>query len=402
MPPIVSDIQDADALFYAKQVREGSELGERGQSSVQAHHGAARSELASRAPCCLVRALLQLRRLPVRLPSLPEEPLRTAVLGPTGEELDALDPARQQPVLVLLHSFDSSSLEWRRLIPRLEALFQAQQQRQQQQQQRHDSSSSNGNGVPPPPPSSSAAASPVPPIVALDLVGWGFTDHAAWRRNPDLPVSAALKREHLECFRQQHLGGRPVVLVGTSLGGTIAADYALAYPQVGALVQRLHACKRTCWVGAREARHGSGLGLRCARIHTACAPSIPVHTYVQAVKRLVLLDAHGFSPGVTPLPRLLATLGVLVLRAVWLRKSANQVRGKAQRPRSRGSLSLRLLAPTTTTVRAPWIPRRLAADGLLRQGVCERRRVARGAAGHAPPRSARPGGQCVLRVPWGV
>jgi hypothetical protein len=79
----------------------------------------------------------------------------------------------------------------------------------------------------------------------------------------------------LEAFRQQHLGGRPLVLAGTSLGGTIAADYALAYPEV--------------------------------------------------VKRLVLIDAQGFTSGVAPLPRPLAVLGVTVLRQIWLRNQANQV-----------------------------------------------------------------------------
>lgn len=113
------------------------------------------------------------------------------------------------------------------------------------------------------------------PVVAVDLIGWGFTDVQAWRRRPLMPLGAGLKREHLEAFRQQQLGGRPVVLVGTSLGGTIAADYALAHPQ--------------------------------------------------AVRQLVLIDAQGFSDGVKPAPRFLSWLGVAVLRTVWLRQQANQV-----------------------------------------------------------------------------
>ncbi|KAF5838850.1 Alpha/Beta hydrolase protein [Dunaliella salina] len=112
------------------------------------------------------------------------------------------------------------------------------------------------------------------PVVAVDLIGWGFTDVQAWRRKPLMPLGADLKREHLEAFRQQQLGGRPMVLVGTSLGGTIAADYALAYPQ--------------------------------------------------AVKQLILIDAQGFSEGVKSPPRFLSRLGVAVLKTVWLRKQANQ------------------------------------------------------------------------------
>lgn len=65
--------------------------------------------------------------------------------------------------------------------------------------------------------------------------------------------------------------------VGTSLGGTVCADYALAYPE--------------------------------------------------AVRQLVLVDAQGFSDGVQPLPRPLAWVGVEVLRRVWLREKASQVRG---------------------------------------------------------------------------
>lgn len=48
---------------------------------------------------------------------------------------------------------------------------------------------------------------------------------------PTAGAAALMLLTILRC-RQQQLGGRPMVLVGTSLGGTIAADYALAYPQV--------------------------------------------------------------------------------------------------------------------------------------------------------------------------
>src|SRR5690349_18746423 len=62
---------------------------------------------------------LQMRRVPVSIPSLMKDPLRTAVIGPTGDLLDAVGCAPDEPVMVLLHSFDSSSLEWRKLYPQL-------------------------------------------------------------------------------------------------------------------------------------------------------------------------------------------------------------------------------------------------------------------------------------------
>ena len=39
------------------------------------------------------------------------------------------------------------------------------------------------------------------------------------------------KREHLRAFIEQHLNGRPVVLLGASVGGAIAMDFALHYPE---------------------------------------------------------------------------------------------------------------------------------------------------------------------------
>jgi pimeloyl-ACP methyl ester carboxylesterase len=62
----------------------------------------------------------QYRRVPVSVPSLGREPLHTAVVGPSADELEASGHGPSDPVLVLLHSFDSSSLEWRRTYPRLQ------------------------------------------------------------------------------------------------------------------------------------------------------------------------------------------------------------------------------------------------------------------------------------------
>lgn len=61
-----------------------------------------------------------MRRVPVAVPSLQEQgvgTLRTACVGPTGADLDAVC-APGSPVLVLLHSFDSRWVGgWARLVP---------------------------------------------------------------------------------------------------------------------------------------------------------------------------------------------------------------------------------------------------------------------------------------------
>jgi pimeloyl-ACP methyl ester carboxylesterase len=61
-------------------------------------------------------------------------------------------------------------------------------------------------------------------------VGWGFTDATPFSQQPDLTITPQQKREHLYSFWQQHIG-RPMALVGGSLGGAIAMDFALAYPE---------------------------------------------------------------------------------------------------------------------------------------------------------------------------
>lgn len=88
--------------------------------------------------------------------------------------------------IVLLHGFDSSCLEFRRLVPRL-----ALQHR----------------------------------VWAVDLLGFGFCDRPA-----DLQVSPAKVCEHLYAFWQSQVK-QPMVLVGASMGGAAAIEFALAYPE---------------------------------------------------------------------------------------------------------------------------------------------------------------------------
>lgn len=94
--------------------------------------------------------------------------------------------AGNTPIL-LLHGFDSSLLEFRRLIPLL-----AENQE----------------------------------IYAADLLGFGFSE-----RMPNLPYSAAGIKSHLYYFWKT-LIQKPVIIVGASMGGAAAIDFTLSYPQI--------------------------------------------------------------------------------------------------------------------------------------------------------------------------
>lgn len=87
--------------------------------------------------------------------------------------------------MVLLHGFDSSLLEFRFLLPLLAAGHQ---------------------------------------VWAIDWLGGGFTE-----RLPHLAVNPTTIRQHLYAT-WQGLIKQPMILVGASLGGAVAIDFALAYP----------------------------------------------------------------------------------------------------------------------------------------------------------------------------
>jgi pimeloyl-ACP methyl ester carboxylesterase len=88
--------------------------------------------------------------------------------------------------ILLLHGFDSSVMEFRRLLPQLAS--------------RHET-------------------------WAVDLLGFGFTE-----RRGDIPYSPEVIRKHLYIFWKT-LIQRPVILVGASMGGAAALDFALTYPE---------------------------------------------------------------------------------------------------------------------------------------------------------------------------
>ena len=90
------------------------------------------------------------------------------------------------PPILLLHGFDSSVFEFRRLQPLLAA------------------NHATWN---------------------LDLLGFGFTD-----RPTDIPFTPAAIKTHLYCTWKT-LINQPMVLVGASMGGAAAIDFALTYPE---------------------------------------------------------------------------------------------------------------------------------------------------------------------------
>lgn len=89
--------------------------------------------------------------------------------------------------IVLLHGFDSSLFEFRRLVPLLAEHFQ---------------------------------------VWCLDLMGFGFCD----RRGSDRADPEAIK-QHLHAFLTQMIKV-PVVLVGASMGGGVAIDFVTSYPDM--------------------------------------------------------------------------------------------------------------------------------------------------------------------------
>ncbi|NJM48688.1 MAG: alpha/beta hydrolase [Alkalinema sp. RU_4_3] len=88
--------------------------------------------------------------------------------------------------IVMLHGFDSSCLEFRRLVPELAVDHR---------------------------------------LWALDMLGFGFGDRPA-----DLQVSPAKICEHLYAFWQSQVK-EPMVLLGASMGGAAAIEFALSHPE---------------------------------------------------------------------------------------------------------------------------------------------------------------------------
>lgn len=120
-------------------------------------------------------------------------------LAQSIQQIPITTPLSQQPIvttyvrqgsggtpILLLHGFDSSVFEFRRLLPQLAAQNET---------------------------------------LIVDLLGFGFTE-----RVPEILFSPALIKSHLYYFWKA-LINKPVILVGASMGGAAAIDFTLAYPQ---------------------------------------------------------------------------------------------------------------------------------------------------------------------------
>ncbi|CAM0914097.1 unnamed protein product [Alopecurus aequalis] len=126
-----------------------------------------------------IRLAKRIERVPVET-GFSDSPIQSSCVRPLKQQVGS-DP------VVLLHSFDSSCLEWRYAYPLLEEA-----------------------GLEP---------------WAVDVLGWGFSDLEA---RP--PCDVASKREHLYQFWRSYIK-RPMVLVGPSLGAAVAIDFSVHYPE---------------------------------------------------------------------------------------------------------------------------------------------------------------------------
>ena len=181
-------------------------------------------------PACL-STLSAIEMAQIELPPTLATGLVTATYARTSSP-----PAEGVPPVVLLHGFDSSCLEFRRLLPELETL-----------------------GV---------------EAYALDIFGWGFAD-----TTNATGVGVDAKRAHLLSFQQTVLQGRPMTLVAVSLGAAVVVDFYSAHPEAVAstvLVDPQCMIDGTPPVPERFARTGIKVLPCCTtlRLHTplGCTP----------------------------------------------------------------------------------------------------------------------------------
>ncbi len=130
-------------------------------------------------------AIALLRQIQHRVVQVPFQQGSTAIATAYIHHNPAPSTSATNVPILLLHGFDSSLLEFRRLIPRLA-----------------DSQE----------------------IWAIDLFGSGFTEYVS-----TLAVNPQNIRRHLLSVLESWIS-QPVILVGVSLGGAVAIDFALHHP----------------------------------------------------------------------------------------------------------------------------------------------------------------------------
>ncbi len=175
----------------------------------------------------------------------------------TSYVCDGMGKDEQDIPILLLHGFDSSLLEFRRLIPKLATSRQT---------------------------------------WALDLFGFGLTERLA-----DSQVSPDLIKEHLYYFWKTAIA-KPIILVGASMGGAAAIDFALTYPDV---------VKKLILIGSAGMRKGTAAGKFLVppldRMATDFLRS-------PKVRREVSLKAYADSRFVTPDAEVCASLHLAMPR----------------------------------------------------------------------------------------
>jgi pimeloyl-ACP methyl ester carboxylesterase len=110
---------------------------------------------------------------------------------PSGIQTAYTFQGKESPPILFLHGFDSSLLEFSRIIPFISSQYQT---------------------------------------GSIDLLGFGFT-----QRLPEINYNSETLKSHLY-QTWKTLINRPVILVGASMGGAAAIDFTLTYPEA---VQKL-------------------------------------------------------------------------------------------------------------------------------------------------------------------
>jgi pimeloyl-ACP methyl ester carboxylesterase len=146
LPAVAAAIQDADAIALFRQLQRS-----------------------------VIQVVLPQEKIPIATAYV-HQPATPSALTPTAASIAPI---------VLLHGFDSSLLEFRRLLPCLV---------------------------------------PDRDIWAIDLLGFGFTEYSS-----SLAINPFTIRQHLHAVWQTWIN-QPIVLVGASMGGAVAIDFALKYP----------------------------------------------------------------------------------------------------------------------------------------------------------------------------
>jgi pimeloyl-ACP methyl ester carboxylesterase len=175
----------------------------------------------------------------------------------TSYVCDGQSKSNQDTPILLLHGFDSSLLEFRRLLPTLATSYQT---------------------------------------FAMDLFGFGLTERLA-----DSQVSPEAIKEHLYYFWKTAIA-KPIILVGASMGGAAAIDFALTYPDV---------VKKLILIGSAGMRKGTAAGKFLVPPLDRMAT---VFLRSPKVRREVSLKAYADSRFVTPDAEVCASLHLAMPR----------------------------------------------------------------------------------------